>query len=337
MHAEPAETHLLFVYGTLLRGFTNHARYLGVAEQYGKAKFMFAATTNEKFRLVVRPKHIKPATCGPVLMEISAGDDGHHIPGEVFQVDNDALMAMDILEGVKDGAYYKKVIDVERACSASEQTTTSKCTAYFFPANDELMQLASHDAYTEDLHRLFDPPPVNLEIARLCQPADSHELCTTLPSSMVVYCLRLLPGADIVKSLIEFAAARRMDAAAVLTCVGSTGQTTLRPAGVPKPRIFEGKYEIVSLTGTLSRSGEHHLHMSISDPDCNVFGGHVMEGCLVRTTAEIVLGVIQGIQFTRPVDARTGYDELSITRTHLDDISREARTRELLAELMEGQ
>jgi hypothetical protein len=51
---------------------------------------------------------------------------------------------------------------------------------------------------------------------------------------------------------------------------------------------FNGKFEIVSLSGTLSSSG-HHVHMSIADCDGNVFGGHLMEGCLVRTTAEIVL------------------------------------------------
>ena len=37
-----------------------------------------------------------------------------------------------------------------------------------------------------------------------------------------------------------------------------------------------------------------------------------MEGCYVRTTAEICIGVISGVAFTRPVDMRTGYDELSI-------------------------
>lgn len=33
--------------------------------------------------------------------------------------------------------------------------------------------------------------------------------------------------------------------------------------------------EIVSLVGTLSSVGGHHLHMSLSDKDGHVFGGHV--------------------------------------------------------------
>ena len=46
-----------------------------------------------------------------------------------------------------------------------------------------------------------------------------------------------------------------------------------------------------SLTGTLSPTG-HHLHMSISDRDCRTYGGHVLEGCIVRTTAELVLAEV---------------------------------------------
>jgi predicted DNA-binding protein with PD1-like motif len=39
-------------------------------------------------------------------------------------------------------------------------------------------------------------------------------------------------------------------------------------------------------------------------------GGHVMPGCIVRTTAEIVLAPLPGWVFTREHDARTGFKEL---------------------------
>jgi predicted DNA-binding protein with PD1-like motif len=51
---------------------------------------------------------------------------------------------------------------------------------------------------------------------------------------------------------------------------------------------YTGKFEIVSLTGTLS-VGCHHLHVAIADSTGAVFGGHLLPGCVVRTTAEIVL------------------------------------------------
>jgi hypothetical protein len=78
--------------------------------------------------------------------------------------------------------------------------------------------------------------------------------------------------------------------------------------------VFQGKFEIVSLTGTFSQE-THHVHMSISDSKCAVFGGHVMEGCIVRTTAEIAIGDISGINFERRDDSRTGYDELYIAES----------------------
>ena len=113
-------------------------------------------------------------------------------------------------------------------------------------------------------------------------------------------------------------------AAVILSAVGSTGTTALRPAGLPEPRIFEGKFEVVSFSGTIG-PGSHHLHMSISDPECQVFGGHVMPGCVVRTTLEVVIGIIDSIRFNRPKDIRTGYHELSID--NMDDLVIAKRAR----------
>ena len=41
-------------------------------------------------------------------------------------------------------------------------------------------------------------------------------------------------------------------------------------------------------------------------------GGHLVEGCLVHTTAELVVGEAVGLVFSRPLDPATGYGELSI-------------------------
>lgn len=230
-------------------------------------------------------------------------------------IDDSTLDAMDILEGVRTGRYYKREVGV----TLSDRTEELKCTAYFYPSNDELLTLDYLPEYTDEHHALYSPVPVSEEIIDLCRRQGEHVLCTCAPSNMLVHCLRLLPGEDLLLSLLKFVNERRIEAAIVVTCVGSTGKTTLRPAGVPTPRVFEGKHEIVSLTGTLSEGcGGHHLHMSISDSQCNVFGGHVLEGCIVRTTAEIALGQLPGVRFERPQDERTGYDELSILPTRQD-------------------
>lgn len=46
-------------------------------------------------------------------------------------------------------------------------------------------------------------------------------------------------------------------------------------------------------------------------PD-QVLGGHVAPGCLVRTTAEVLLALLPAWQFARESDAATGYDELVV-------------------------
>lgn len=74
---------------------------------------------------------------------------------------------------------------------------------------------------------------------------------------------------------------------------------------------WEEDMEIVSLTGTVSLHGSH-LHISLSRRDLSVLGGHLMPGCLVNTTAEIILLELPGLSFTREFDEETGYDELSI-------------------------
>lgn len=308
-HSE-ATGNILFVYGTLKRGYTNYQRYLNVAERHNKAEFLGTAVTREKFPLVLRPVTMLPDTCAPILMD-QAGT-GCCIHGEVFRVDSDTLAAMDILEGVRvaKGRYHKREVVVSPP-NGSASTEDLRCTAFFFPASAELLKLPSMPSYDDNQHALYRPGTVRPEIVDLCLGLHKHSLSSKQPCPMSVLPVRLLPGDDIVKSLRAFVLERNLDAAIVLTCVGSTSKTTLRPAGVPKGKVFDGKFEIVSLTGTLSSTG-HHLHMSISDPDCAVFGGHMLEGCIVRTTAEIVLGVVHDVQFTRPTDPRTGYDELSI-------------------------
>lgn len=75
-------------------------------------------------------------------------------------------------------------------------------------------------------------------------------------------------------------------------------------------KTYEGHFEIVSLVGTLSSGG--HLHMSISDAEGNVFGGHVFGDVIVYTTAEVIVGNCPGAVMNREEDKRTGYKELTV-------------------------
>ena len=75
---------------------------------------------------------------------------------------------------------------------------------------------------------------------------------------------------------------------------------------------LQERFEIVSLTSTVSRHG-CHLHMALADHQGNVVGGHVLEGCEVFTTAEIVIGECVNHVFSREHDEETGFDELVVT------------------------
>jgi predicted DNA-binding protein with PD1-like motif len=85
-------------------------------------------------------------------------------------------------------------------------------------------------------------------------------------------------------------------------------------AGADSTKTIMGPLEIVSVTGTLG-AGSHHIHLSVSNNDGTVFGGHLVDGCTVFTTVELVVMDLSGDwKFNRRGDARTGYPELDPTK-----------------------
>ncbi|HMR67897.1 MAG TPA: DNA-binding protein [Anaerolineae bacterium] len=128
---------------------------------------------------------------------------------------------------------------------------------------------------------------------------------------METYALRLHPHQDLKVELDTWARTHEIEAACVVTCVGSLRRAVLRFANQDQATELEDKFEIVSLTGTLSKYGSHY-HLSLADGQGRTLGAHLLEGCLIYTTAEIVLGVLPGLSFLRQVDSATGYEELYI-------------------------
>jgi len=128
---------------------------------------------------------------------------------------------------------------------------------------------------------------------------------------MTVYALRLHPGQDLKRELDAFAKGNHLQAGFVITCVGSLRKVKLRPANQKEPLLREAKFEIVSLVGTFSVDGSH-LHISLSDSTGATIGGHLLEGNEIYTTAEIVLGEADQLQFNREIDPETTFKELKI-------------------------
>ena len=124
--------------------------------------------------------------------------------------------------------------------------------------------------------------------------------------------LRLLPGEDL-RGALQAAFADQPEAAGfVAACVGSLSGARIRPAGREDALEIPGPLEIVSLSGTFSLDGPH-LHVAVSDADGGMTGGHLLAGCAVRTTAEVVIALAAGVRFTRAADPRTGYAELFLS------------------------
>ncbi|NJN85022.1 MAG: DNA-binding protein [Leptolyngbyaceae cyanobacterium SL_7_1] len=128
---------------------------------------------------------------------------------------------------------------------------------------------------------------------------------------MKTFALRLHPGDDLRLCLKQFAQDYALQAGCVLSAIGSLKQATLRFSNQPEGRIIHDMFEVISLAGTLSIHGVH-LHMAIADNQGSVLGGHLMEGCLIYTTAEIVIGELEGVMFERAIDRQTGFLELNI-------------------------
>jgi predicted DNA-binding protein with PD1-like motif len=86
----------------------------------------------------------------------------------------------------------------------------------------------------------------------------------------------------------------------------------IRFAGAPDfTELLHGDLEIVSLGGSLSPDGPH-LHIAVSDAAGRVTGGHMGPGCVVRTTAEVLVALLPAYRFSREDDPATGYKELFV-------------------------
>ncbi len=127
----------------------------------------------------------------------------------------------------------------------------------------------------------------------------------------VAHAVRLLPGADLRESLESHARSSPLPAAGVVSGVGSLTVARIRLAGATEIRTMQGPWELVSLSGTLGAGGAH-LHAMVADLEGRCIGGHVCAGCIVHTTAELVLLELPGLRFERTIDPQTGYLELDI-------------------------
>jgi uncharacterized protein len=137
----------------------------------------------------------------------------------------------------------------------------------------------------------------------------------TMPTKneIITHAFRLKPGQDLRKEIEVFVKENNITAGWIATCVGSLTDYSIRFANQQNGNTGSGHFEIVSLTGTVSTNGSH-VHISVSDSTGRTIGGHLLQGCIVYTTAEIVIQSNTKLVFKREKDGSTPWEELQIER-----------------------
>ena len=128
---------------------------------------------------------------------------------------------------------------------------------------------------------------------------------------MKTYAVRLRRGADLLQSIEAFCAEHQIRAGVLLSGVGCVTKASIRDAGGVNIVSIDEAMEIVSLMGTVSEK-RCHLHVSFAKEDLSVIGGHLVAGCMINTTCELVIGELRDYVYDVEFDEETGYDELII-------------------------
>lgn len=157
--------------------------------------------------------------------------------------------------------------------------------------------------------RSAEGKPNGLSIQKSRQAEESYE-----SKQLRIVTVRLRPGDDLRQRIEKLVKTRHIRAGFILTAVGSLRSAVIRLADQKEATTFAGKFEIVSLVGTMGPDGVH-LHISIADNTGKTIGGHLVDGCVIYTTAEIVIGDARGLTFSRMQDEETGFKELRVRRS----------------------
>jgi uncharacterized protein len=125
------------------------------------------------------------------------------------------------------------------------------------------------------------------------------------------FSVRLKPDQDLKLQILNLCTEKNISAGVILSSVGSLKTANLRFSDQKNGTLLTGPFEILSLNGTVSKNGLH-LHISISDDTGRTLGGHLLDGCRIHTTCELVIGELDDTIFSREIDPQTNYMELKI-------------------------
>ena len=133
-----------------------------------------------------------------------------------------------------------------------------------------------------------------------------------------IIAVRLPPGTDVMAGIIGICEKYNIKDGVIISALGSWRKVTFaNPTDLPNGKVgygestvFEGNYELVSLSGIICHDTEGkilpHIHLTISDEKGNAYGGHLQPGCEVLLTTDIIIGSFSGIDMGRRFDEELG-------------------------------
>ena len=105
--------------------------------------------------------------------------------------------------------------------------------------------------------------------------------------------LKLAPGSDLRTSLEDLGRTQGLQGF-VLGVVGNLSRAAFQCPGQPEATVLVGDLEVITLNGTIGPEGVH-LHLSLSDGACQVWGGHLEPGTLVQKGVDVLIGVLDQV------------------------------------------
>ncbi len=102
--------------------------------------------------------------------------------------------------------------------------------------------------------------------------------------------LKLSSNSDVIDSLQEFSF-KQNSTGYILSVVGDLSTVVIQCPGKSEPSKINGHLEVITLSGIV-KPNHSHLHLSFSDGDCKVWGGHLNRGTIVFKALDILVGFI---------------------------------------------
>ena len=141
-----------------------------------------------------------------------------------------------------------------------------------------------------------------------------------------VVALRMAPGDDLFGTTLKICREKGIKAGVVLSAAASLQRATLRNVWqFPDPfpinddcRIFtplNGPLELLQMSGNITQTeaGEPYLHahvtISLGRPEATCFGGHLVEGCTIFSTCEMMIAELEDVALMRVMDKHTKVGE----------------------------